>query len=197
MAPAAHQTRVASPFRARAAYPAPINKASPRPTALGEKTDMLASGDLFITFPTFDDLVPTSLWECLHNTSRHTIHLNPGLDMPQPPACSRWRFRPAELLLQARQPTQFAADSGNAPFSETRKISPHTPPVCGTVRNWPSCAYCVASRADPASWRHSRDGSTNRRRGVGRSGVTRSGQRPMAQWRNGNGGHGHDRDFRV
>ena len=36
-------------------------------------------------------------------------------------------------------------------------------------------AYCVASRTNPASWCRFRDDSTNRRRGVGRSGVTGSG----------------------
>ena len=101
-APATCQPRVASSFRARAAYPAPIDKAPPRQVTPGSTADRIASGDLYITFPTLYDLVPISLWECLHNTSRHTIHLNPGLDMPLPPAYSCWRFQPVELLLQAR-----------------------------------------------------------------------------------------------
>ena len=60
VAPAPRRTRVASSFRARAAYPAPTSEASPRLlVALGAAADVSASGDLFITFPTFDDLVPT------------------------------------------------------------------------------------------------------------------------------------------
>ena len=70
---------------------------------LPEDVGGLASGDLFIAFPTLNDFIPTSLWECLHNTGRHTTQLNPGFDMPQPPDCSCWRFRQAEFLLQARQ----------------------------------------------------------------------------------------------
>ena len=126
--PAAHRTRFASSFRARAAYPAQAS--SPRLVALGEAAEVfreaagkqfagatlsedvgwLASGDLFIAFPALDDFVPTSLWECLHNTGRHTIQLNLGFDMPQPPDCSCWRFRQAEFLLQARQLHQPEAE---------------------------------------------------------------------------------------
>ena len=103
--PVAHQLRVASSFRARAAYPSPLRGPPPYPSRrLHEQTVALASGDLFVTVPTVDDIVPTSLWECLHNAARSTAHLNPGLDMPQPPACSQWRFRPSEILMQARQP---------------------------------------------------------------------------------------------
>ena len=115
----AGQRRVASSFRARASYPDPVHAPSPSPCTPCVNGAELASGDLFITIPTFDDIVPTSLWECLHDAAQRTvplatgwdgtqrdIHLNPGLDMPQPPACSQWRFRPAEMLIQARRPAR-------------------------------------------------------------------------------------------
>ena len=102
--PVTHQLRIASSFRARAAYPSPVRGPPPYPSRkLHEHTTALASGDLFVTVPTFDDIVPTSLWECLHIAARNTAHLNPGLDMPHPPTCSQWRFRPAEILIQAHQ----------------------------------------------------------------------------------------------
>ena len=119
--PTAGQRRVASSFRARTAYPDPVHAPSPSPCRPRVNDTELASGDLFITIPTFDDIVPTSLWEWLHKAAQCTIplatgwvrthrdiHLNPGLDMPQPPACSQWRFRPAEMLIQTRRPAHPA-----------------------------------------------------------------------------------------
>ena len=141
--PVAHQLRVASSFRARATYPASINGPSLLPSVLDKKTTALASGDLFITIPTFDDIVPTSLWECLHNAAQRTapltpgwaaaqrtIHLNPGLDMPQSPTCSQWRFRPAEMLMQARRPARLTTplpSSTRADEGDTQTGDTHLP----------------------------------------------------------------------
>ena len=112
---------------------------------LPEDVGWLPSGDLFIAFPALDGFVPTSRWECLHNTGRQTPQLNPGFDMPQPPDCSCWRFfRQAEFLLQARQLHQPEAEraAGNLLSDRTIALAVAPGETGGDSLGWRSCVLC-------------------------------------------------------
>ena len=56
-------------------------------------------------------------------------------------------------------------------------------PDRGAPRGTGLLAYCLAPRADPASWRRCRGDSTNRRWGIGQSWVTSHKEWPKPQWR--------------
>ena len=212
MAPAARCTRVASSFRARAAYPAPTSEASPRLlVALGAAADVSASGDLFITFPTFDDLVPTPNVVMGMLTQHQPPHYPTQPGPRHAPASSLLTL----ALLAGGAPIIIAGPPASSACDGTRHLVifgayVHTRRP-GTTRSRPARLASLPRRHDGTSGPRPRDSTRSspgpndghRHSGavecdvrlrsaarVGRSGVTRSDPRP-------NGGHKHGRDFRV